>query len=353
MKLMYTKHFGLKALPFENSPDPTFFFDQGQYNQILATTYDSVTAGRGLMVVSGPIGAGKTTLNHKLISDLPKDTKIIWLVAPTSTVDEMVMFIAEEIGIPYEARSRVFMIRDIRNKLLEMKDARRLCLMVIDESHMINDNVLEGIRILTNLEQGATKLLQIILLGQEELVAKLERPELESFKQRIATQKVLGKMDFERVKEYVLHRLKVAGGENGLFSDNALEMVAHATNGIPRIINSLCHTAMRIACEQHKHAVEPKDVHNAAEELGYGRETFHYLIKFKTQPDASISKKLEQTPNHGLSRRMASSPEQLSFLQDRPQKEMSWFWPLALLFLSFVSLAASLLYYALRFNLLF
>lgn len=348
---MYAKHFGLNALPFENSPDPAFFFDQGQYNQVLEAMSDSVLAGRGLMVVSGPIGAGKTTLSHKLMSDLTKNVKVIWLVEPPSTVDEMIMFIAEELGIPYEGQARVFVIRDIRGKLLELNESGLRCLMVIDESHLINDEVLEGVRILTNLEQGATKLLQIIMLGQEQLTEKLERPELTAFKQRIETQKVLGRMDSEKVREYVQHRLKVAGGVPGLFSDNAMEMVAHATGGIPRVTNSLCHTAMRIVYDQHKHVIEPDDVHNAAKELGRERETFHYMIKFKAQKKAPTFREPEHSSNDELRRGMKSIPEELSFRGDGARKEMMWFWPLALLFLSLVSLAASLLFYAQRFDL--
>jgi general secretion pathway protein A len=349
---MYAKHFGLNVLPFENSPDPAFFFDQGQYNQVLAAMTDSVLAGRGLMVVSGPIGAGKTTLSHKLMSDLTKDTKLIWFVSPPPTVDEMIMFIAEELGIPYEGQARVFVVRDIRAKLLELNESGRRCLLVVDESHLINDEVLEGVRILTNLEKGATKLLQIIMLGQEELTEKLKRPELKAFKQRIETQKVLGRMDSEKVREYVQHRLKVAGAAPGLFSDNAIEMVAHATGGIPRVTNSLCQTAMRMVYEQQKHVVEPNDVHNAAEELGYERETFHYMIKFKAKKKPLTPVEPGQSSNDKLTQGMQSIPEQLPLKQDRARKEMTWFWPLALLFLSLVSLTASLWYYAQRFNLL-
>jgi hypothetical protein len=224
--------------------------------------------------------------------------------------------------------------------------------MVIDESHLINDEVLEGVRILTNLEQGATKLLQIIMLGQEQLTEKLERPELTAFKQRIETQKVLGRMDSEKVREYVQHRLKVAGGVPGLFSDNAMEMVAHATGGIPRVTNSLCHTAMRIVYDQHKHVIEPDDVHNAAKELGRERETFHYMIKFKAQKKAPTFREPEQSSDDELTHGMKSVPEELLFHRDAARKETTWFWPLALLFLSLVSLTASLWYYAQRFNLL-
>jgi general secretion pathway protein A len=280
---MYTKHFGLTALPFENVPDPAFFFDSGDYHTVLQRMTDSLAAGKGLMAVAGPIGAGKTTLSQKLMADLPETTRLVWLAEPPTSAAGLLLFVAQELGLEDVSDERVFAMRDLRSRLLRLSAAGEQCLVIVDESHLACDDTLEGVRLLNNLEEGPKKLLQIILVGQQELVEMLSRPEREAFRQRIAALEVIGKMDPPRLREYVLHRLRVAGAKAPVFTDNALETVAVSTGGIPRVTNSLCDRSLRVAWEADKSTVDAAEVHQAAIDLGLGRKTLHYILKLRSE----------------------------------------------------------------------
>jgi len=280
---MYTKHFGLSALPFENVPDPAFFFDSGDYHRVLQRMTDSLATGKGLMAVAGPIGAGKTTLSQKLMANLPETTRLVWLAEPPEKAADLLLFLAQELGLENISTERVFAMRDLRARLLKISAEGARCLVIIDESHLVSDDTLEGLRLLNNLEEGPLKLLQIILLGQQELIDKLSRPELEAFRQRVAALEVIGKMDSSRLQEYILHRLKVAGSQKPVFSESALETIAVSTGGIPRVTNSLCDRALRVAWEEDKSVVEASEVHQAAIDLGLGRKTLHYILKLRSE----------------------------------------------------------------------
>jgi general secretion pathway protein A len=288
---VYREHFSLRALPFENVPDPAFFFDRGDYHRVLQRMTDAVEAGRGLMAIAGPIGSGKTTLSQKLMADIPDSTKLIWMAEPPESAMELFLFLCQEFGVKEESATRVFLLRNIREALLKKLAAGGRCLMIVDESHLMSDDVLEGIRLLNNLEEGADKLIQIILLGQQELSDRLSQPDLEAFRQRIAGLEVISKMDPERLREYILHRITVAGGSPALFSDNALEAISISTGGVPRVTNSLCDRSLRLAYEEGVTTVDIGEVHKAAMDLGLGRKTMPYLLKLRAEEEEQKEEK--------------------------------------------------------------
>jgi MSHA biogenesis protein MshM len=280
---MYAEHFNLKLLPFENVPDPAFFFDQDDYARARKRSTDSLKAGRGLIVVTGPIGSGKTTLSQMIKTDFAADTSIIWLAEPPGDSADLFLFIAQELGLQPSTSARTFVIRDIRNALLRMNAEGRRCLVIIDEAHLMSDDVINGIRLLNNLEEGSTKLIQILLLGQNELMENISRPEMAPFKQRIATLENLGKMNAGRIREYIAHRIQVAGGYNSILADSAWEalVLPFRSGGTPRIINSLCDRSLNVAFERGKAIVDAYDVLEAAQLMGLGKEIFHYTIELE------------------------------------------------------------------------
>ncbi|MBI5739762.1 MAG: AAA family ATPase [Nitrospirae bacterium] len=303
---MYTKHFGLKILPFENVPDPVFFFDQGEHSRIRIRIVESLKSGRGLMVITGPIGSGKTTLSQMIKSDFPDNIKLIWMAEPPATALDLFMFIAQELGITPSTAERVFVLRDIKETLLKMTAEGGRCMLIIDESHLISDDTLNGIRLLNNLEEGSTKLIQILLLGQEELLTIINRPEMEPFRQRIATLDILGKMNDDRIREYISHRIQVAGGRPSIFEDTGWEaiLLAFDSGGAPRVINSLCDRTLNAAFERNKSCVDAKDVYEAAKTLGIGQKVFHYIIALntmerKTQSPSAGENAAVQKPGSG------------------------------------------------------
>lgn len=280
---MYTEHFGLNTLPFENVPDPKFFFDEGDYARIHNNIRDSLNAGRGLMVITGPIGSGKTTLSQMIMSEFSKNRKIIWMAEPPDKRMNLFLFVAQELGLKPTTSERTFILRDIKEALLKIHSEGTNCLVIIDESHWISDDTINGIYSLCNLEQGSTKFIQILLLGQKELMETLKRPEVESFKQRISSLGILGKMNAESIRHYVSHRLKVAGGQPSLFTDTGWEALILALNsgGVPRITNSLCDISLQVAFDRKKTAVDVDDVYAAAEGMGIGREVYGYKVSLK------------------------------------------------------------------------
>jgi general secretion pathway protein A len=280
---MYIKHFGLKKLPFENVPDPLFFFDQGDHARIHNRIKDSLRAGRGLMVVTGPIGSGKTTLSQMIISEFSNDLRLIWIAEPPGTSIDLFLFIAQELGLKPSTSERTFVLRDIRDALLKINSEGSKCLVIMDESHLMSDDIVNGVRLLNNLEEGSSKLIQVLMLGQEELIGIINRPDMEPFKQRIATLEIIGKMNADRIREYIIHRIQVARGQPSIFSDTGWEAVdlAFGSEGTPRIVNTLCDRSLHAAFERKKSTVDIDDVYEAAEGMGISKEIFHHKVALK------------------------------------------------------------------------
>lgn len=282
---MYTQHFRLNKLPFENVPDPQFFYNQGDHARIRQQISGSLESGRGLIVITGPIGSGKTTLSQMIKADFPESIKLIWMAEPPANSNDLYLFLAQELELNPSSSEKTFVMRDIRNALLKTESEGKKCLVIIDESHLMSDDVLNGIRLLNNLEEGSKKLIQLLLLGQEELMEKINRPAMEPFKQRIAALETLGKMNVDMVGKYIDHRIKVAGGSTDLISDTGWEAlsIAFHTGGTPRTINSLCDRSFNIAYERNKSVVDAHDVYEATQRLGLRTDVFHYIISLKSK----------------------------------------------------------------------
>lgn len=277
---MYAQHFNLNLLPFENVPDPLFFYDQGDHARIRKQISGSLQSGRGLIVVTGPVGSGKTTLSQMIQSDFPEDIKVIWMAEPPASSSDLYLFLAQELGLQPTSSEKTFVMRDIRNALLKINSEGKKCLVIMDESHLMSEDVINGVRLLNNLEEGSTKLIQLLLLGQEELMEKINKPEMTPFKQRIATLEALGKMNVDRVLKYITHRIQVAGGAPNLISDTGWEAlsIAFSSGGTPRTINSLCDRSFNVAYERDKPIVDAQDIYEATQRMGLVTDVFHYII---------------------------------------------------------------------------
>jgi len=344
---VYLEHFGFRVLPFENVPDPAFFFNEGDFQRILRRITSAVGSGRGLMVVAGPIGSGKTTLSQKIMLNLPESTVHLWLAEPPGTDRELFQVILQGLGARLTWDSRVLALGVLRDRLLKLHAAGGRCLVIVDESHKFSDEGLEAIRLLNNLEQGAAKLIQVLLLGQEELTEMLTRAGREAFRQRIANLEVLGRMTPPQVRDYVRHRLRVAGGDPGIFPDLILETIAEAATGIPRLTNSLCDRALRNAFEGGKSVVDTKDLLQAAEEVGAYRKTFHFLVgRERTETAQTAAVPVGPPPRQApVAAPAEEAGESLGVAAELPRQLTG---PLMLLATGVAALAASLLFYCSR-----
>ncbi|MGZ4991425.1 MAG: ExeA family protein [Methylobacter sp.] len=370
---MYTKHFNLNLLPFENVPDPLFFYGYGNHALIRKQVSGSLQSGRGLIVVIGPIGSGKTTLSQMIKFDFLENIKLIWMGEPPATSSSLYLFIAQELGLQPMSTEKTFVIRDIRNALLKINAEGKKCLVIMDESHLMSDDVINGVRLLNNLEVGSVKLIQLLLLGQEELIETINKPEMEPFKQRIATLEVLGKMNVDTVLKYISHRIQVAGGSPDLISDTGWEAlsIAFGSGGTPRTINSLCDKSFNVAFEREKAIVDARDVYEATQRMGMVTDVFHYICLLNTReqemerresqptadkpvpkaeaPSIAITEKAERNSREIIDDEVPEISEIKMGIAESPfidQKSLKV--PVTLLLLSIVTLTLSVLFFCQR-----
>jgi len=270
---MYQEYFKLNNLPFENSPDPEFFFMGYRYREILALMIHGVVSRKGLICISGPIGSGKTTLATVLTGYLPADAIVINMTHPKASPGEMRTYLARQLGVVEFPDTPLLQTETIRQELIKFDNADRHCVLIIDESQYMSDALMQEIVVLTNLETPQRKLIQILMLGQKEFIAKLNRPELRQLKHRIFVTRTLTAMDAEQTFQYISYRLQIADGDPDIFSEDALEQIFKYSGGIPRLINRLCDAALLGAFTSRKQGVEEEDVRNANIDLGMELDT--------------------------------------------------------------------------------
>ena len=264
---MYQDHFNLTDLPFENTPNPAFFYGGGQYRECLSAMLHYVANRRGIMGLSGPIGVGKTTLIHTLRRVLPENTKVITLIHPESSPLELLTYVAQGLDLESMPESKLQAVEVVQAELTRMDQEGGVCLLIVDEAQLLTPELLEQLRLLSNLETETHKLIQVILVGQPELVNILNLPELAAVRQRVSLMKVLSALTPEESLYYIAHRLSRAGSGLDLFSDQALKIVVGYAGGIPRIINQLCEGALVSAFGAERNTVQIEDVEEAAANL--------------------------------------------------------------------------------------
>jgi general secretion pathway protein A len=268
---MYQSYFGLAEEPFSIAPDPRYLYMSQRHQEALAHLLYGVNAGGGFVLLTGEVGAGKTTVCRCLLEQIPQSCDVAYIFNPTLTVEELLSTICAEFGItcpPGNTSVKVY-IDCINAYLLDAHARGRHTVLIIDEAQNLSADVLEQLRLLTNLETNQRKLLQIILLGQPELAAMLERPELRQLAQRIIARYHLGPLGKQEVAAYVQHRLVVAGAQRLLFPAALMGQLYRLSGGIPRIINVLCDRALLGTYAQSKEKVDGATLKQAA------REVFH------------------------------------------------------------------------------
>lgn len=264
----YTDYFGLAELPFDNTPNPAFFMDDGQYRAALAKLFKGVAARKGMMVLHGDNGVGKTTLTMTLLRFLPEGTRLVHLLHPHSDSMELLNYVIDALGGKDPAFSFLSASNAIRDLLLEIDQQNGRVLMIIDEAQRLHDDTLEGVRLLSNLETEHYKLVQIILAGTPDLVGLLHRPKAKAFRQRISLFRELKPLPPDRTEAYINHRLRVAGAGREVFTPEAIELISRLAGGVPRMINHLADGGLTEAFLSEHDMVDRNDVEEAANDLG-------------------------------------------------------------------------------------
>jgi len=270
---MYLQSFGLREKPFALSPDPRYLFLAASHREALAHLLYGVDQGEGFISVVGEVGTGKTTLCRTLLQRLGAETEVAFLFNPDLSPLELLESICTEfgIGLPGGATRRDLLARINEFLVCNKREGRRV-LLIIDEAQNLSPETLEQVRLLSNLETETAKLIQIVLLGQPELEAKLASKELRQLGQRVSVWWNLEPMERAETFEYVRHRLRVAGNAGrSPFTDGALREVHRRAMGVPRVVNLLCDRSLLTAYAAGAREVRAVQVRRAAADLGPGR----------------------------------------------------------------------------------
>ncbi len=246
---MYSSFFGFKEKPFTITPNPRFIFLSKNHKEAFAHLLYGIDSHAGFIELTGEVGAGKTTVLRSLLTQLDSDTyRTALIFNPSLSAIELLRNINHEFGIPCEEQNNSPLLQTLNHYLLQQNAAGRTVVLVIDEAQNLDPQVLEQIRLISNLETEKDKLIQIVLVGQPELREKLKKTELRQLSQRITVRYHLCPMDFNDTVDYIEHRLEVAAGQSSeIFSPGALKRIFRFSGGLPRLINVACDRALLIA----------------------------------------------------------------------------------------------------------
>jgi len=268
---MYEKFYGLTRSPFNLSPDPRFYYPTLGHNEALANLSYGIAKRKGFIVLTGEVGTGKTLLIRYLIEALIK-TKVqyAYVFNPRLSSDDFLHYIVSDLGVKDIKTTRSEMLLQFNHYLIDLYRRGSTAALLIDEAHQLSSELLEEIRLLTNIETSQQKLLQIVLVGQPELDETLDSIELRQLKQRVALRCRLQPLDDADVHGYIVRRLQLAGaGERAeqIFPEAALKRILHHSRGIPRLINAICDSALVNGYARREPAIQPDQIEEVLNDL--------------------------------------------------------------------------------------
>lgn len=245
---MYEQFYHFKEKPFNNNPDPRFFYPSPKHAEALDRLLYAVRERKGFVVITGEIGAGKTTVCRALLKNLnDADSEICMITNTHLNAKELIMAILEDLNVPYKSGTKIKLLSQLNDYLIQKMRQDKDVILIVDEAQNLTPSVLEEVRMLSNLETDTDKLIQIILMGQPQLRDKLRLKELDQFRQRIAVHYHLYPLSREEAAGYVHYRLKVVsqnGSATQIFAPEALDVMYGFSGGIPRLINYACDSAL-------------------------------------------------------------------------------------------------------------
>jgi len=266
---MYLKHFNLTERPFSITPDPRFLYMSPRHREALAHLLFGLGEGGGFVQLTGEVGTGKTTMCRCLLEHVPDNVDLAMVLNPKVTSIELIATVCDELGIEYDKnQTSIKMLTDVLNDYLLDAHARgRRTVLVIDEAQNLSADVLEQIRLLTNLETATRKLLQIILIGQPELRTLLRREDMRQLAQRVTARYCLEPVTREETAAYIRHRLHICGAVRPIFNKAAVDLIYDLSGGIPRLINVLCDRSLLGAYTEDRLEIDKRIVRQAAKEV--------------------------------------------------------------------------------------
>jgi general secretion pathway protein A len=241
---MYTQFFGLSRKPFSLSPDPSFLYLSPKHKKALTTLRYGLVSQASITVITGDIGSGKTTLIMTVLQKVQNQCAVGLITNTHSAFGDLLTWVLASFNITHDSKNKAERYQIFTKFLAEEHKKQRRVILIVDEAQNMDIETLEELRLLSNVNIAEQIKLQMILVGQPELVDKLNKPELTQFAQRISIEYHLKALNFEETQNYIAHRLRVAGGNPAIFNEAALAAVYFYTEGVPRLINNICDLAM-------------------------------------------------------------------------------------------------------------
>jgi type II secretory pathway predicted ATPase ExeA len=297
--MSYLDHFRFSEQPFRLTPDPDFLYWSKQHARAKAYMESTIWLADGFVVITGEIGSGKTTLLQSFLADLGDDVVYAVVSQTQLSPSQFLQAILTEFGFKPFNKRKVELLDMLNMFLIEQYSNDKKVLLIVDEAQNLSMKVLEEIRLLSGIETHKEKVLRIILAGQPELKETLDSPRLKQLMQRVRLRFHIGPLDKRETREYIAHRLAVAGRvDPGLFTEKAYELIHRYTGGVPRLINTLCDTALLCAFADEKPVVDEADLKAAVEELSWQEHEqstgrFKELIQPVPVPDATHITRIE------------------------------------------------------------
>lgn len=265
---MYCEYYGLLKRPFEMTPDPAFLYLGEAHRESLATMVYGISSGKGFVMLTGEVGTGKTTLLHSLLGQLDSKTVSAFIFNPRLEPLDFFAMLFSELGIKQPCVSKSDYLLTLNDFLIERMERNESTVLIVDEAQNLSADMLEEIRLLSNLETSTSKLIQIILVGQPELSDMLAQPELRQLRQRIALRHRLRPFDARETSDYIEERLRIAGyGGKSLFKRKAIREIYAVTGGTPRLINVVCDGALLLGYSRDQATLDVADIREVAQDL--------------------------------------------------------------------------------------
>lgn len=271
---MYCQFYGLKERPFNVTSDPDFFFLSRKHKEALSHLLYGISQRKGVLVIIGEIGTGKTTLCRFFLNQLTENVKTAFILNPHFSEVQLLEAIIKDFGISLKYKSRISFVWELNRFLLSESERGNNVILIIDEAQSLKAQTLEQIRLLSNLETEKNKLIQIVLVGQPELNRKLNLYELRQLQQRIMVKYHIAPLEKDEIKDYIEHRLNIAGSGGRIkFTEEAIKTVADFSGGTPRLINIICDRALLAGFVSEANTIDFNIINRCLEELKPDLET--------------------------------------------------------------------------------
>jgi general secretion pathway protein A len=266
---MYNEFYGFSEEPFNVTPDPRFLYQTPDHREALASMLYGINERKGFVSITGEVGTGKTTLIHHLLNNLDEKVKAVFIYRTNITFEELLKEILLELELPLGDQKKASLIRQLNEYLIQRLSRDEVLAIIIDEAQNLSKEVMEELRTLSNLETPKSKLLQIVLVGQPELEAKLNSEELRQLKQRIGIRRQIRPLSLKESRQYIDHRLNLVGSSSSkVFTAEAVSLICRYAQGIPRTINILCDNALLIGYSLFKKKIDASIIKEVLKDMG-------------------------------------------------------------------------------------